>query len=343
MRWLEAPRLPAWPLVLPPELPTPLPRPPPLGQGQRGCKQLLRPNGSGGSEEERRRWLRRVDGPFVLEAAPPPPLGPRRPAPRSVRGLLARPRRPTPRPRARRGASVLHHHSHRVRHHHSHHHHRACRRQQHLGTISPRGTTSSSNSIRGSGRPASRVVGRSRAPSECNPFLPLICLSCRQVFNPSFACQGFLPLCSQGRASPAPAAATETAPPGPQVPARGPTAAAPTPSGAAAAEGVPTAPTAATASTMAMPSSTPLAAAEEAPAAPTPAIEVDAGGVPSSNPPPTPEETKVIFGRRLRSGADPVGVGGARGQTPASQRLAYPAGGAHQGAVLPVRLRAVRA
>jgi hypothetical protein len=74
MRWLEAPRLPAWPLVLPPELPTPLPRPPPLGQGQRGCKQLLRPNGSGGSEEERRRWLRRVDGPFVLDP-PPPPVG----------------------------------------------------------------------------------------------------------------------------------------------------------------------------------------------------------------------------------------------------------------------------
>jgi hypothetical protein len=38
---------------------------------------------------------------------------------------------------------------------------------------------------------------------------------------------------------------------------------------------------------------------------PAPAIEVDAGGTSSSVPPPTPEETEVIFGRRLRSGAEP--------------------------------------
>jgi hypothetical protein len=54
-----------------------------------------------------------------------------------------------------------------------------------------------------------------------------------------------------------------------------------------------------------MSSSTPSAAAEEAPAAPAPTIEVDAGGASSSIPPPTPEETEVIFGRRLRSGAEP--------------------------------------
>jgi hypothetical protein len=99
---------------------------------------------------------------------PPPPLGPRRPTPRSVRGLLVGPRRPAPRPRAHRGASVLHHHNHRVCRHHNHHHRRAHRRQQHLGMISPRGTSSSSKS---SGRPASRVAGRSRAPSEWSPFL----------------------------------------------------------------------------------------------------------------------------------------------------------------------------
>jgi hypothetical protein len=52
-----------------------------------------------------------------------------------------------------------------------------------------------------------------------------------------------------------------------------------------------------------MPSSTPSAAAEEAAAAPA-AIEVDVGGASSSNPPPTLEETEVIFGRRLRSGAE---------------------------------------
>jgi hypothetical protein len=80
---------------------------------------------------------------------------------------------------------------------------------------------------------------------------------------------------------------------------------APTPSGATAAEGVPTAPTATIASTMAMPSSTPSVAAEEAPTALAPAIEVDAGGASSSVPAPTPEETEVIFGRWLRFGAKP--------------------------------------
>jgi hypothetical protein len=56
---------------------------------------------------------------------------------------------------------------------------------------------------------------------------------------------------------------------------------------------------------MAMSSSTPSAEAEEVPTAPSPAIEGDAGGASSSIPPPTPEETKVVFGRRLRSGAEP--------------------------------------
>jgi peptidoglycan DL-endopeptidase RipA len=56
---------------------------------------------------------------------------------------------------------------------------------------------------------------------------------------------------------------------------------------------------------MAMPSSTPSPAAEEALAASVATIEADAGGASSSNPPPTPEETEVIFGRRLRSGAEP--------------------------------------
>jgi chromosome segregation ATPase len=54
-----------------------------------------------------------------------------------------------------------------------------------------------------------------------------------------------------------------------------------------------------------MSSSTPSAAAEEGPTAPTPAIEGDAEGMSSSIPPPTLEETEVVFGRRLRSGAEP--------------------------------------
>jgi hypothetical protein len=44
---------------------------------------------------------------------------------------------------------------------------------------------------------------------------------------------------------------------------------------------------------------------EEAPTAPAPAIEVDAGGASNSIPPPTLEETEVVFGRRLRSSAKP--------------------------------------
>jgi chromosome segregation ATPase len=54
-----------------------------------------------------------------------------------------------------------------------------------------------------------------------------------------------------------------------------------------------------------MPSSTLSTAAEEAPNVPSPAIEVDAGGTSSSIPLPTPEETEVIFGWRLWSGAEP--------------------------------------
>jgi hypothetical protein len=38
---------------------------------------------------------------------------------------------------------------------------------------------------------------------------------------------------------------------------------------------------------------------------PTPAIEGDTRGVSSSIPPPTQEETEVVFGRRLRSSAEP--------------------------------------
>jgi hypothetical protein len=115
---------------------------------------------TGRSEGERRHRLRRADGSFVSD--PPLDLDP----PRSVRGRLAGPRRPAPRPRARRGASVLHHHHHQTRRHRHRHHHQA--RLRH-----PRGSSSINSSIssRGSERPASRVAGRSRAPSKCGPFL----------------------------------------------------------------------------------------------------------------------------------------------------------------------------
>jgi hypothetical protein len=130
----------------------------------------------------------------------------------------------------------------------------------------------------------------------------VIMLTC---INPSFAHQGLFSLYVQSRASLASGCYRRDSATGPQAPAVDPAVAAPTPSGAVAAEGGATAPTATTASTTAMPSSISSAAAEEAPAAPVATTEADAGGASSSNPPPTPEETEVIFGRRLQFGAEP--------------------------------------
>jgi hypothetical protein len=123
-----------------------------------------------------------------LQAAPPPQVAPGRrrrrgdvgggeatgrsfrSLPRSARGPQAGPRRRAPRPMARRGASALQSRCHHHHHHRFHHHH------HHLGVISPRGTSSSNNNNRSSssssksGDLASRVTGRSRAPSKCSPF-----------------------------------------------------------------------------------------------------------------------------------------------------------------------------
>jgi hypothetical protein len=128
------------------------------------------------------------------------------------------PRRPAPRPRARRGASVPRHHNHRVHRHHNHHHRRVRRRHHHPGAISPRGTSSSNNNSsnsKSSGRPASMVARRSRAPSECNPFFPLICLSCQRVLTHPLLVRASSPSAPKVVPPPPLDAATETAPPGP--------------------------------------------------------------------------------------------------------------------------------
>jgi hypothetical protein len=127
------------------------------GKGPTSSSSAL--GGTGGSEEERRRRLRRADGSLVSD----PPVGPRRPALRSVKGLLVGPRRLAPRPRAHRGVPVLRHHHHRVHRHHLCHHHRA--RRHHI-----RGNSNNNSSSRSGGRPASRVARRSRAPSKYSPF-----------------------------------------------------------------------------------------------------------------------------------------------------------------------------
>jgi hypothetical protein len=135
--------------------------PRPLDKGKGAASSSSARGGAGVSEEERRRRLRCADGSFVLDT----PVGPRRSAPKSIRGPLAGPKRLARRPRARRGTSALRHHN--------HHHCRVRRRHQHPGVISPRGASSSNNnssttttSSKSSGCPASKAVRRSRAPSE---------------------------------------------------------------------------------------------------------------------------------------------------------------------------------
>jgi hypothetical protein len=116
--------------------------PSPLDKGKGAASSASVPGGSGGSEEERRRRLHRADGSLVSEP------------PRSARGLQAGPRRLAPGPTARMGASVL-----RSRHHH-----------HHLGVITSNSSHNNSSSSRIGDRLASRVSGRSRAPSKCGPF-----------------------------------------------------------------------------------------------------------------------------------------------------------------------------
>jgi hypothetical protein len=120
--------------------------PSPLDKGKGVASSTSAPGDSRGSEEERRCRLRRADGSLVSEP------------PKSTRGLQAEPRRPALGPTVHRGASVLR----------SLHYHR------HLGVITARGTGSSNSSRNSSsssgGRLASRVAGRSRAPSMCSPF-----------------------------------------------------------------------------------------------------------------------------------------------------------------------------
>jgi hypothetical protein len=215
--------------------------PRPLDKGKGAARSSSVPSGAGVSEEERRHRLHRADGSFVSDPPPPPPRWGRG-------GWLPEAsedcwwgqgdRLPGPgRVEARQSATTA--------------------------TIGSAATTTTTAI-----GPGSQVSGA--------PFFFISLFTMSIGLNPSFACQGFAPT-PKVVPPPPPAAVVETAPLGPQAPAGGPAAAAPTPSGAAAAEGVPTAPTAATASTTAMPSSTLSAAIEEAPAAPAASIEVDAG------------------------------------------------------------------
>jgi hypothetical protein len=141
--------------------------PSPLDKGKGAASSASAPGSSRGLEEERRRRLHRADGSLVSEP------------PRSARGLQVGPRRPTPRPTTRRGASAL-----RCRRHH-----------HHPGMITPGSTSNSNSSSRSGDRLASRVTGRSRAPFSTSLIIMPTSL------NPSSVCQGFFLRCSQGHAS----------------------------------------------------------------------------------------------------------------------------------------------
>jgi hypothetical protein len=259
------------------------------------------------------------------------------------------PRRLAPRPMARRGASVL-----RSRRHH-----------HHLGVITPRGTNSSNNNSSRSGdRLASKVTGKSRAPSKCSPFFHESNHRADKVLTHHLFIRASSPAApkvmppppdtrptdgsgsqqqesAEGGAGGPPPAAAKTALEASHAPAEDPAAAAPASGGVAAAEEV-------------------LARGF----APTPDTGGGAGGASSSNPPPAPEEMEVVFGQRLRSGAEqeaaPVPLPRMLSRahqvlsdTEAAilrewealeaehQRLAHPTGGTHQDDVPTVRLRAV--
>jgi hypothetical protein len=222
--------------------------PSPLDKGKGAASSSSAPGGTGG-------WRKRGDAGYVAPTGrlfwillliwTPP---------QKRRGPLAGPRRPAPRPRARRGTPVLRHPHHQIRHHH-----RSRRRHHHLGVISPRCTNGSNNnsSNNNSGRPASRVAGRSRAPSKCSPFFPRVQLLCLRVLTHPLLV----------RAS-SPSASKVAPPPSDTMPAGGSSSQ----QQASARSGAGEPPTATAASTMVTPSSTPSAATEEVPTAPTPVV-----------------------------------------------------------------------
>jgi hypothetical protein len=164
MRRLEAPSLPTW-------LPAPPPRPPAPWTRVKGL-QAAPPLVPPPQVAPRGRRRRDDAGCVTLTGRSFWSL------PRSASRPQAGPRRRAPRPTTRRDASARRHHHHRAhRHHHRHHHQSRRHHYHHLGVISPRGSSSSNNNNNHSsgysnnrGRPASRVAGRSMAPSKCSPL-----------------------------------------------------------------------------------------------------------------------------------------------------------------------------
>jgi hypothetical protein len=163
--------------------------PSPLEKGRGAASGASALGSSGGLEEERRCRLRRADGSFISNP------------PRSVRGLLVGPRGSAPKPRARRGASVLRHHHYRARRHDNHH--RSHRHHHHPGAISPRGTSSSNNNSSGNNSSGNKGL-EWFGPPERNTLLHCLCvvLSPSELESLSWVCLVTLcafPFIAQGR------------------------------------------------------------------------------------------------------------------------------------------------
>jgi hypothetical protein len=140
--------------------------PSPLDKGKGAASGASAPGSSGGSEEERRCRLRRADRSLVSEP------------PRSARGLQVGPRRPAPRPMARRGTSVL-----RSRRHH-----------HHLGVITP-GTPAAATAAAA----GAAITSLPESLEGLVPQVSLVPFSLSLIImptslNPSSVCQGFFPL-----------------------------------------------------------------------------------------------------------------------------------------------------
>jgi hypothetical protein len=120
----------------------------------------------------------------------------------------------------RRGPSVLRHHNHRVCRHHNHHRRQARRRNSTWGRSPPGAPAAATTATAAAEAAVVPLPGSLEGPG---PQVSGVHFSLISLFNmpiglnPSFACQGFLSLSSQGRASPAPGCCRRdraTVPPG---------------------------------------------------------------------------------------------------------------------------------
>jgi hypothetical protein len=123
--------------------------------------------------------------------------------------------------------------------------------------------------------------------------------------NPSFVCQGFLPLCSQGRASPAPRCCRRDSATGLPCSSWGCGSSGTNVKWHRSGGGGPNCSNGYHSLNDDDVVEYTIGSGKGGPNCAHPRHRGRHGGVSSSIPLPTPEETEVVFGRRLRSGAEP--------------------------------------